>query len=51
MGEQGEADAATVFEYHEDGDLIWARYEGGPSASGSLLAGAMVTGSTSATAN
>ncbi len=25
----GEVDAATVFEYHQDGDLVWARYAGG----------------------
>ncbi len=27
--EAGEASTATVFEYHEDDGMIWARYEGG----------------------
>ena len=29
MGDEGEASAATVFEYHEEGHIIWARYQGG----------------------
>ena len=27
--EQGEATAETLFEYHEDNGLVWARYSGG----------------------
>ena len=26
---EGEASPATVFEYHEDDGVVWARYEGG----------------------
>ena len=37
MSEEGEAGAATVFEYHEDGDLIWARYAGGAVRLGFLV--------------
>ena len=37
MGEQGEASAETVFEYHQDGDLIWATYEGGAVRLGFLV--------------
>lgn len=49
--EAGEATAATVFEYHENDGVIWARYEGGPVVSGSWLERATVTGSSSATAS
>jgi len=51
MGEQGEASQATVFEYNEDGGVVWARYEGAMSASAFWSAPATATGSTSATAN
>ena len=34
---EGEAGAATVFEYHEEGDLVWARYEGGAVRLGFLV--------------
>jgi hypothetical protein len=34
---EGEADAATVFEYHERDGLIWARYEGGAVRLGFLV--------------
>jgi hypothetical protein len=34
---EGEADAATVFEYHERDGLIWARYEGGAVRLGYLV--------------
>jgi hypothetical protein len=37
MVEGGEASAATVFEYHEHGDLVWARYEGGAVRLGFLV--------------
>jgi hypothetical protein len=37
MSEEGEAGAETVFEYHEDGDLIWARYAGGAVHLGFLV--------------
>jgi hypothetical protein len=37
MGDEGEASAATVFEYHEDGDLIWATYQGGAVRLGFLV--------------
>ena len=33
----GEVDAETVFEYHEDGDLVWARYAGGAVRLGHLV--------------
>ena len=33
----GEVGADTVFEYHEDGDLVWARYEGGEIRLGHLV--------------
>ena len=35
--EAGEATAETVFEYHEDDGVIWARYEGGPVRLGFLV--------------
>jgi hypothetical protein len=37
MGEAGEAGAATVFEYHEQRDLVWARYHGGRVRLGFLV--------------
>jgi hypothetical protein len=37
MAEAGEASAATVFEYHEEGEIIWGRYEGGPIRLGFLV--------------
>ena len=37
MGDQGEASAETIFEYHEEGDLIWARYLGGAVRLGFLV--------------
>ena len=37
MGDEGEASAETVFEYHEDGDLIWATYHGGAVRLGFLV--------------
>ena len=37
MDAQGEANAETTFEYHEQGDLIWARYEGGTVRLGYLV--------------
>src|SRR5262245_59007266 len=35
--EAGEAGADTTFEYHEEGDLVWARYEGGSIRLGFLV--------------
>jgi hypothetical protein len=37
IGAEGEASAATVFEYHEHDDVIWARYEGGAVRLGFLV--------------
>jgi hypothetical protein len=37
MGETGEASAATVFEYHEDDGVVWARYHGGAVRLGFLV--------------
>jgi hypothetical protein len=37
MGDEGEANSETVFEYHQDGDLVWARYEGGAVRLGYLV--------------
>ena len=37
MGAEGEASSATVFEYHEHDDAIWARYEGGAVRLGFLV--------------
>ena len=34
----GEVSAATVFEYHQDGALLWATYSGGSIVFGTLLA-------------
>jgi len=33
----GEVGAATRFAYHQDGDLVWARYEGGEVRLGFLV--------------
>jgi hypothetical protein len=37
MASEGEASSATVFEYHEANDLVWARYEGGAVRLGFLV--------------
>jgi hypothetical protein len=37
MGDAGEASAATVFQYHEEQGVIWARYEGGAVRVGFLV--------------
>ena len=34
----GEVGAATVFEYHQDGALVWATYRGGSIVYGTLIA-------------
>ena len=34
----GEVSAATVFEYHQDGALVWANYSGGSIVYGTLIA-------------
>jgi len=33
----GEVDVETTFEYHEEGDLVWARYSGGAIRLGHLV--------------
>lgn len=35
--EDGEVGSETRFEYHEEGDLVWARYSGGPIRLGFLV--------------
>ena len=37
MSSEGEAGAATVFEYHERDGVVWARYEGGAVRLGVLV--------------
>ena len=34
----GEVGAGTVFEYHQDGDAVWATYRGGGVTLGTLVA-------------
>jgi hypothetical protein len=33
----GEVDGSTTFEYHQEGDLVWARYSGGAIRLGFLV--------------
>ncbi len=35
--ENGEVSAATVFHYHQDGDLFWSEYGGGEIRKGSMI--------------
>ena len=37
MADAGEASAATVFEYHEEDGIVWARYQGGAVRLGFLV--------------
>jgi hypothetical protein len=37
MSSEGEATAATTFEYHELDGVVWARYEGGAIRLGFLV--------------
>jgi hypothetical protein len=37
MSSEGEASAATVFDYHEGAGVVWARYEGGVIRLGFLV--------------
>lgn len=37
MADSGEASAATVFEYHEEDGVVWARYQGGAVHLGFLV--------------
>jgi hypothetical protein len=37
IGDAGEADAETVFEYHEHETVVWARYHGGAVRLGFLV--------------
>ena len=34
----GDAQASTEFEYHQSGNLVWATYQGGDVACGTLIA-------------
>lgn len=34
----GEVDAATRFDYHQEGDIVWASYAGGSIVRGTLIA-------------
>ncbi len=36
--DNGEVSGDTVFEYHQDGDLVWAEYSGGEIVRGNLIA-------------
>ncbi len=36
--EGGEVDDETLFYYHQDGDVVWADYEGGSIVKGHLIA-------------
>jgi len=36
--DNGEVSPATVFHYHQDGDIVWADYSGGSIARGFLIA-------------
>jgi non-canonical purine NTP pyrophosphatase (RdgB/HAM1 family) len=42
--EGGEAGAATLFHYHQDGDVVWATYQGGGIQFGTLTARADASG-------
>ena len=37
MDDEGEAGEETLFEYHQEGDLVWARYRGGAVRLGFLV--------------
>jgi len=36
--ESGEVNEETVFEYHHEGDIVWAEYHGGEIVRGQLIA-------------
>ncbi|KAH7017944.1 uncharacterized protein B0I36DRAFT_368007 [Microdochium trichocladiopsis] len=36
--DNGEVSSATVFHYHQDGNIVWAEYSGGSIARGFLIA-------------
>ena len=40
----GEVSAATVFHYHQSGDIVWATYSGGAIRFGTLIATVDATG-------
>jgi hypothetical protein len=42
--ESGEVDAETRFEYHQEGDVVWATYRGGAVTFGTLVATADAEG-------
>ena len=43
--ESGEVSSNTVFEYHQQGDVVWAEYRGGDVVFGNLIAKAQPDGS------
>ena len=42
--ENGEVSAATVFDYHQNGNMLWAEYSGGDILRGSLMGNVSVNG-------
>jgi hypothetical protein len=42
--ENGEVTADTLFHYHQQGNVVWATYEGGAIAFGTLVASVAVDG-------
>lgn len=36
--DNGDVDGTTVFQYHQQGDLVWAEYQGGAVLKGHLIA-------------
>ena len=42
--ENGEVSAATVFEYHQNGKMLWAEYSGGDILRGSLMGNVSANG-------
>lgn len=42
--ETGEVSGETVFHYHQNGDLVWAEYQGGEIVFGNLIAKADAAG-------
>ncbi|MDQ6826438.1 MAG: n-acetylglutamate synthase [Candidatus Eremiobacteraeota bacterium] len=45
VGGSGEVSAATIFEYHQSGRIVWAQYSGGSIKMGTLLANVSEDGS------
>ena len=40
----GEVSGDTVFHYHQDGNIVWADYEGGDIVKGHLIANVLTSG-------